>query len=136
MATSTQAVWDRWELLGSPMFATLAPVIERLPEDHFPTLAELNRLGANLRKENATAIIVGVDSLSGAQVTATDLRASAALVLAGLVASGSTTILQVSHIDRGYERIEKRLEPLGAKIVRIYYDERPRLPKSLGAGGE
>jgi len=109
---------------------------ERVFPDRFMHVAELNRLGANIRKENATAIIVGAERLSGAQVTATDLRASAALVVAGLAATHATTVLQVHHLDRGYERIERRLEPLGAKIVRIYYDERPRLPSSLGPGAD
>jgi len=108
---------------------------ERVFPDRFMHVAELNRMGADIRKENATAIVVGVEKLSGAQVTATDLRASAALVLAGLVAPGTTAVLQVNHIDRGYERIERRLEPLGAKVARIYYDERPRLPSPLGLGG-
>jgi UDP-N-acetylglucosamine 1-carboxyvinyltransferase len=103
-------------------------VTERVFPDRFMHIAELNRMGANIRKENATAIILGTKALSGARVTATDLRASAALVLAGLAAKGTTTILQVHHIDRGYERIERRLEPLGARAARVYYDDRP--PKS------
>lgn len=103
-------------------------VTERVFPDRFMHIAELNRMGANIRKENATAIILGTEALSGARVTATDLRASAALVLAGLAAKGTTTILQVHHIDRGYERIERRLEPLGAKSARVYYDDRPPVP--------
>ena len=99
---------------------------ERVFPDRFMHVAELNRMGANIRKEHETAIIVGVPALSGAQVTATDLRASAALVLAGLVATGTTTILQVNQIDRGYERVELRLKALGARVARVYYDERPR----------
>ena len=80
---------------------------------------ELNRMRANIRKEGASAIILGVDYLSGAPVMASDLRASAALVLAGLVARGTTTISRVYHIDRGYERIEEKLAALGARIQRV-----------------
>ena len=83
---------------------------------HMP---ELLRLGAELRRQNAgTAIVQGGARLSGAPVTASDLRASAALVLAGLVAEDETEIHRVYHIDRGYERIEERLQGLGAVIRR------------------
>jgi UDP-N-acetylglucosamine 1-carboxyvinyltransferase len=82
-------------------------------------LAELLRLGANIRRQSSTAIVQGVDALSGAQVTASDLRASAALVMAGLVAKGTTEVHRVYHIDRGHERIEERLSALGAQIERV-----------------
>ena len=75
-------------------------------------------LGAEIRRQESTAIVRGTDRLSGAPVTASDLRASAALVLAGLVADGETNIHRVYHIDRGYERIEERLRPMGAVIRR------------------
>jgi UDP-N-acetylglucosamine 1-carboxyvinyltransferase len=93
-------------------------VIEKVFPDRFMHVAELNRMAANLRKEGPTVIVAGVKKLMGAPVMASDLRASAALVLAGLAAEGTTTINRVYHIDRGYERIEDRLNPLGAKITR------------------
>jgi UDP-N-acetylglucosamine 1-carboxyvinyltransferase len=93
-------------------------VIEKVFPDRFMHVAELNRMAANLRKEGPTVIVAGVKKLIAAQVMASDLRASAALVLAGLAAEGITTINRVYHIDRGYERIEERLNPLGAKIIR------------------
>ena len=80
---------------------------------------ELNRMGAHLRKEGPTVIIEGVKRLVGAPVMASDLRASAALILAGLVAKGTTRISRAYHIDRGYERIEEKLAAVGAKIRRV-----------------
>jgi len=93
-------------------------VIEKVFPDRYMHVAELNRMAANLRKEGPTVIVAGVKKLIAAQVMASDLRASAALVLAGLAAEGTTIINRVYHIDRGYERIEERLNPLGAKITR------------------
>jgi UDP-N-acetylglucosamine 1-carboxyvinyltransferase len=93
-------------------------VIEKVFPDRFMHVAELNRMAANLRKEGPAVIVAGVDKLIAAPVMASDLRASAALVLAGLAAEGTTEINRVYHIDRGYERIEERLNPLGAKIRR------------------
>ncbi len=93
-------------------------VIEKIFPDRFMHVAELNRMAANLRKEGSAVIIAGVRKLIAAPVMASDLRASAALVLAGLAAEGLTTIDRVYHIDRGYEKIEERLNPLGAKITR------------------
>jgi UDP-N-acetylglucosamine 1-carboxyvinyltransferase len=81
-------------------------------------VAELSRMAANLRKEGPTVIVAGVKKLIAAPVMASDLRASAALVLAALAAHGTTTINRVYHIDRGYERIEKKLNAVGAKITR------------------
>jgi len=81
-------------------------------------VAELNRMAANLRKEGSTVIVAGVKKLIAAPVMASDLRASAALVLAGLAADGTTVVNRVYHIDRGYEKIEERLNPVGAKIRR------------------
>jgi UDP-N-acetylglucosamine 1-carboxyvinyltransferase len=82
-------------------------------------VAELNRMGADIRIEHNTAIVNGVEHLSGAEVMASDLRASAALVLAGLVAKGETVVSRIYHIDRGYDQIERRLKTLGADIRRI-----------------
>ncbi len=87
--------------------------------DRFMHVAELNRLGANIQMKDGIAIVTGVEKLSGAEVMATDLRASAALVLAGLAAEGETTISRIYHIDRGYEKIEKKLTSIGAEIKRI-----------------
>ncbi len=87
--------------------------------DRFTHVAELNRLGADIKVKGAQATVFGVKNLQGAPVMATDLRASAALVLAGLAAQGETTINRVYHIDRGYERIEERLGLLGARIARV-----------------
>jgi len=81
-------------------------------------MAELLRLGARIRRQETAAVVEGVRSLSGASLMASDLRASAALVLAGLVSQGQTQVHRVYHIDRGYERIEERLSGLGATIRR------------------
>ena len=93
-------------------------ITEKIYPDRFMHVAELLRMGANIRKEGPTAIVTGVKHLIGAPVMASDLRASAALVLAGLVARGTTTVNRVYHIDRGYDRIEHKLVDLGAKIHR------------------
>ncbi len=93
-------------------------IIEKVFPDRFMHVAELNRMAANLRKEGPTVIVGGVEKLIAAPVMASDLRASAALVLAGLAAEGTTVVNRVYHIDRGYERIEERLNPVGAKISR------------------
>ena len=93
-------------------------IIEKVFPDRYMHVAELNRMAADLRKEGPVVIVAGVKKLIAAPVMASDLRASAALVLAGLAAEGTTTINRVYHIDRGYEKIEERLNPLGAKIVR------------------
>jgi len=79
----------------------------------------MNRLGAQIGIEGNTAMIEGVEYLSGANVMATDLRASASLVIAGLVASGETLIERIYHLDRGYDRMERKLSALGADITRI-----------------
>ncbi len=82
-------------------------------------MAELRRLGANIAVEGHNAVVKGVKKLRGAPVMATDLRASASLVVAGLVAEGRTTLSRVYHIDRGYQAIEKKLTALGASIKRV-----------------
>jgi UDP-N-acetylglucosamine 1-carboxyvinyltransferase len=92
---------------------------ETIFENRFMHMQELSRLGADIRIDGHTAIIRGVEKLSGAQIMATDLRASASLVLAGLVAEGETIVDRIYHIDRGYENIEEKLGGLGAKIRRL-----------------
>ena len=93
-------------------------VTETIFENRFQHVSELQRMGANIRLEGNTAICTGVDRLKAAPVMATDLRASAGLVLAGLAAEGDTVVDRIYHIDRGYERIEEKLEQLGAEIRR------------------
>jgi UDP-N-acetylglucosamine 1-carboxyvinyltransferase len=94
-------------------------VIETIFENRFMHMLEMRRLGADIRIEGNTAVIHGVDKLTAAPVMATDLRASASLVLAGLVAEGATDVLRIYHIDRGYECIEEKLSQLGAQIKRM-----------------
>ena len=94
-------------------------ITENIFENRFMHVPELNRMGAKIDVLARTATVEGVDALQGAQVMATDLRASASLVIAGLVASGTTEVLRVYHIDRGYERIEEKLGGLGAIIERV-----------------
>ena len=94
-------------------------VVETVFENRFMHAHELQRLGADIRLEGNTAVIQGVAQMSGAPIMATDLRASACLVLAGLVAKGDTVVDRVYHIDRGYENIEEKLGVLGAKIRRL-----------------
>lgn len=96
---------------------------ETIYVDRFLHAAELNRMGAKIQVLNGMATIQGVPKLSGAPVMASDLRASAALVLGGLAAEGTTVVNRVYHIDRGYESIEHKLTALGAKIVRVSDDE-------------
>jgi UDP-N-acetylglucosamine 1-carboxyvinyltransferase len=94
-------------------------ITETIFENRFMHLNELQRLGADIRVEGNTAIIRGVERMTGAPIMATDLRASASLVLAGLVAHGETVVDRIYHIDRGYENIEEKLGTLGAKIRRL-----------------
>ena len=94
-------------------------VVETVFENRFMHVQELQRMGADIEVEGNTAIIRGVEKLSGAPIMATDLRASASLILAGLVADGETDVQRIYHIDRGYEIIEEKLALLGAKIQRI-----------------
>lgn len=94
-------------------------ISETIFENRFMHVQELQRLGADIRIDGHTAIVRGLPQLSGAPVMATDLRASASLILAGLVSEGDTTIDRIYHLDRGYERIEAKLSDLGAKIRRI-----------------
>src|SRR5690348_2791588 len=94
-------------------------IVETIFENRFMHMLEMRRLGAEIRLEGNTAIIRGVPKLNGAPVMATDLRASASLVLAGLVAEGRTEIERIYHIDRGYEALEEKLAQIGAQIRRV-----------------
>ncbi|KPU42852.1 UDP-N-acetylglucosamine 1-carboxyvinyltransferase 2 [Oxobacter pfennigii] len=111
--------------LQQPMTAVLSVaegrsiVTESIYEARFKHVDELKRMGANIKVEGRAAIIDGIDRLSGASVKASDLRAGAALMIAGLIAEGNTEISDIKHIDRGYEYIEEKLNSLGANIKRI-----------------
>jgi UDP-N-acetylglucosamine 1-carboxyvinyltransferase len=94
-------------------------IAETIFEHRFMHVGELLRMGADVRIDGHTAVVVGPASLTGAQVMATDLRASACLVLAALVADGVTVIDRVYHLDRGYEPMERKLRELGASVERI-----------------
>ena len=97
----------------------ISNIYETVFENRFMHVQELNRMGSNIQVNGNQAIIEGVDSLYGAEVMATDLRASASLILAGLCAQGETKVDRIYHIDRGYERIEEKLNYLGANIIRL-----------------
>jgi len=101
----------------------LSVISETVFENRFMHVSELRRMGADIHVEGHSAIVKGVSSLSGAQVMATDLRASASLVLAGLVAEGTTEIARIYHLDRGYDRLENKLAALGADITRVKASE-------------
>jgi UDP-N-acetylglucosamine 1-carboxyvinyltransferase len=94
-------------------------ITDTIYSDRFMHVPELNRLGAQISVDKNTAIISGVKKLTGAKVMSTDLRASASLVIAGLAAEGTTEVLRVYHLDRGYQRIEEKLKSLGAEIQRV-----------------
>jgi UDP-N-acetylglucosamine 1-carboxyvinyltransferase len=94
-------------------------ITETIFENRFMHVLELRRLGADITVDGKSALVKGVPRLSGAPVMASDLRASAALVLAGLVAEGTTEVQRVYHLDRGYERLEEKLAPLGARVRRV-----------------
>jgi UDP-N-acetylglucosamine 1-carboxyvinyltransferase len=96
-----------------------ATIKETIFENRFMHVQELQRMGADIELQSNTAIVRGVDKLQGAPVMATDLRASASLVIAGLAAEGETLIERIYHLDRGYECIEEKLAQLGARISRI-----------------
>ena len=93
-------------------------ISETIFENRFMHVQELVRMGADIRLSGHTAIVRGVQRLAGAPVMASDLRASASLVLAGLAAKGTTTVQRIYHLDRGYERIENKLNAVGARIRR------------------
>ncbi|MGC8777693.1 MAG: UDP-N-acetylglucosamine 1-carboxyvinyltransferase [Candidatus Caldatribacteriaceae bacterium] len=94
-------------------------ITETVFESRFAHVGELERMGARIQVEGRSAVVMGVEQLAGTEVTATDLRAGAALVLAGLAAEGCTEVNGVSHVDRGYERLEEKLASLGASIERV-----------------
>jgi UDP-N-acetylglucosamine 1-carboxyvinyltransferase len=94
-------------------------ITERIYPQRFLHAAELTRMGAQIHHQSGTAVVSGVKELVGAPVMASDLRASASLVIAGLSAKGRTTVLRVYHLDRGYEKMEQRLRALGADIARV-----------------
>jgi UDP-N-acetylglucosamine 1-carboxyvinyltransferase len=97
----------------------IGTITETIFENRFQHVLELQRMGADIRIEGNVAVCSGVDKLTAAPVMATDLRASAGLVLAGLAAEGDTLVDRIYHIDRGYERIEEKLRQLGAEIRRV-----------------
>jgi UDP-N-acetylglucosamine 1-carboxyvinyltransferase len=105
-------------------------ITETVFENRLQHVAELQRMGANIQVRGNVAVIQGVNKLSGAKVMATDLRASAALVVAGLAAEGMTTVEGLHHLDRGYESIETKLRSLGAKIERVIVDENGKVLRS------
>lgn len=94
-------------------------ITERIFENRFMHVLELKRMGADIKIDGSSAVVKGVSCLKGAPVMASDLRASASLVLAGLAARGVTEVYRVYHLDRGYEKIEVKLRALGAEIERV-----------------
>lgn len=119
--TDLQAQWLAFCTVGRG----LAMVSESVYPDRFMHVPELNRLGAGIRRQGNTALVVGPVALSGAPVLASDLRASAALVIAGLIASGKTTVRRVYHLDRGYDGLDRKLCQLGGSLVRQKDPEKP-----------
>ncbi len=103
----------------------LSIITERVYPHRFMHVPELQRMGADIAIEGASAIIKGVDQLSGAPVMASDLRASAALILAGIVANGETWVQRIYHLDRGYENFDSKLRGLGANVERLPSKEMP-----------
>ncbi len=103
----------------------LALITDRVYPDRFMHVPELNRLGARIRREGDTAVVLGPARLSGAPVVASDLRASAALVVAGLAAAGTTTVRRVYHLDRGYEGLDRKLAALGGRVERAVDESGP-----------
>ena len=108
----------QWTALMSAVNG-VSTITDAIYFDRFKHVPELNRLGAQIVLDQNTAVVTGVKKLRGAKVMSTDLRASASLVLAGLIAEGKTEVLRVYHLDRGYQRIEEKLKTLGADIQRV-----------------
>lgn len=119
LPTDLQAQWMAFCTVGEG----LAMITDAVYPDRFMHVAELNRLGASIRREGNTAVVLGPTRLSGAPVLASDLRASAALVIAGLLAEGETVVRRVYHLDRGYESFELKLRALGADVERVLDEE-------------
>jgi UDP-N-acetylglucosamine 1-carboxyvinyltransferase len=117
--TDMQAQWTALMAVASGT----AVVTDTIYADRFKHIPELIRLGADIELKENSAVIRGVDHLTGAKVMSTDLRASASLILAGLIAENTTEVLRVYHLDRGYERIELKLRSLGAEIERVSGEE-------------
>jgi UDP-N-acetylglucosamine 1-carboxyvinyltransferase len=117
--TDMQAQWTALMAVTSGT----AVVTDTIYADRFKHIPELIRLGADIEVKDNAAIVRGIDHLTGAKVMSTDLRASASLILAGLIAEGETEVLRVYHLDRGYERIETKLRALGADIERVSGEE-------------
>ena len=118
-ATDLQAQW-----IALMSVATDSSIVtDTIYNDRFSHVPELNRLGANITVEGNSAIVRGVKEIIGAKVRSTDIRASASLIIAGLMAKGVTEVNQIHHIDRGYEKIENKFSQLGAKIKRVPVDE-------------
>ncbi|MFA5806511.1 MAG: UDP-N-acetylglucosamine 1-carboxyvinyltransferase [Melioribacteraceae bacterium] len=113
--TDMQAQWTSYMSLAEGT----STITDSIYHDRFSHVPELNRLGANIEVINNSAVVKGVKNLKGAKVMSTDLRASASLVLGGLAASGTTEVLRIYHLDRGYQRIEEKLRALGADIERV-----------------
>ncbi len=113
--TDMQAQWTAFMTLAKGT----STITDTIYLDRFKHVPELRRLGADIEILNNSAVVKGVPKLTGAKVMSTDLRASASLVLAGLVAEGSTEVLRIYHLDRGYQRIEEKLQMLGADIQRV-----------------
>jgi len=97
----------------------LSVITETVFENRFMHVSELRRMGADIRVEGKSSVVRGLANLTGAPVMATDLRASASLVLAGLAAEGTTEVSRIYHLDRGYEKLDEKLNQLGAKIKRV-----------------
>ena len=97
----------------------ISVITERIFESRFTHVQEMERLGAEISIEGPSAIVNGVQKLSGAEVMASDLRASAALVIAGMVAKGTTWVNRIYHLDRGYENLDEKFKALGAKVKRV-----------------
>ena len=113
-ATDLQAQWVALMTIA----AGSSVITDTVYHDRFSHIPELNRFGANIRVDNNTSFVRGVEELVGAPVMSTDIRASAALIIAGLFAKGKTTVSRIYHIDRGYEKIEDKFRLLGANIYR------------------
>jgi UDP-N-acetylglucosamine 1-carboxyvinyltransferase len=113
--TDMQAQW----MTAMSVISGSCLVSERIFENRFMHVAELHRLGADIKVQGSSALVQGVDELTGATVMATDLRASASLVMAGLVAKGQTEVLRIYHLDRGYERLVEKMQALGGSIIRV-----------------
>ena len=113
-ATDLQAQWVAMMTVASGS----SVITDTVYHDRFSHIPELNRFGANIKSDNNTAFVRGVNELIGAPVMSTDIRASASLIIAGLIAKGQTTVSRIYHIDRGYEKIEEKFRALGANIIR------------------